>query len=147
MAPEIFTVGFTQSSAERFFGRLRQADVQRVLDIRLHNDSQLAAFAKARDLPYFLRELVGASYERDLRLAPDEDLLAAVRQDGLPFHQFEARYRALMDVRGVPRDLNREGFEAERTVLLCSEVSAGACHRGILAAMLEQSWGARITHL
>jgi uncharacterized protein (DUF488 family) len=70
---EIFTIGFTQTTAERFFGRLRAAHVQRVLDARLHNDSQLAAFAKAGDLPYFLAALVGASYEHDLRLAPDED--------------------------------------------------------------------------
>ena len=47
MAIEICTIGFTQSTAERFFGRLKDAGVTRVLDIRLHSDSQLAGFAKA----------------------------------------------------------------------------------------------------
>ena len=51
----IFTIGFTQTTAEHFFDRLRDAGVKRVVDIRLKNDSQLAGFAKARDLPYFLR--------------------------------------------------------------------------------------------
>lgn len=55
---EIYTIGFTQTTAERFFGRLREAGVGRLLDVRLNNSSQLAGFAKAKDLPYFLRELL-----------------------------------------------------------------------------------------
>ena len=52
---EIYSIGFTQTSAEHFFGRLSDAGVARVLDVRLNNSSQLAGFAKARDLPFFLR--------------------------------------------------------------------------------------------
>lgn len=147
MAIQILTIGFTQSSAERFFERLKEARVERVLDIRLHNDSQLAAFAKAGDLPYFLRELVGASYQHDVRLAPDEGLLAAVRKQKLPFDQFEADYRALMAERNVPGILDRAAFERQRTVLLCSEPTADRCHRGVLAAILADAWAATVKHL
>jgi uncharacterized protein (DUF488 family) len=59
---EIYTIGFTQSTAEHFFGRLANAGVGRLLDVRLNNRSQLAGFAKAQDLPYLLHELIGASY-------------------------------------------------------------------------------------
>ena len=62
---EIYTIGFTQTTAEHFFGRLKAAGVQRLLDVRLNNSSQLAGFAKAKDLPYFLSELVGATYEHE----------------------------------------------------------------------------------
>ena len=48
---EIYTIGFTQTTAEHFFGRLKAAGVQRLLDVRLNNSSQLAGFAKAKDLP------------------------------------------------------------------------------------------------
>jgi uncharacterized protein (DUF488 family) len=34
---EIYTIGFTQTTAEHFFGRLRAAGVQRLLDVRLNN--------------------------------------------------------------------------------------------------------------
>ena len=44
---EIYTIGFTQSTAEHFFGRLANAGVGRLLDVRLNNRSQLAGFAKA----------------------------------------------------------------------------------------------------
>ena len=69
---EIYTIGFTQTTAEHFFKRLADARVERLLDVRLNNSSQLAGFAKAKDLPYFLRELVGASYEHEPVLAPTQ---------------------------------------------------------------------------
>ena len=43
---KIFTIGFTKTSAESFFKRLQEAGVKKVIDVRLHNDSQLAGFAK-----------------------------------------------------------------------------------------------------
>src|SRR4051812_26435606 len=55
----LYTIGFTQSSAESFFGRLTGAGVRTVIDVRLNNTSQLAGFAKARDLPYLLRAIGG----------------------------------------------------------------------------------------
>jgi hypothetical protein len=58
---EIYTVGFTQTTAEHFFGRLKAAGIQRLLDVRLNNSSQLAGFAKAKDLPYWMGALTGAS--------------------------------------------------------------------------------------
>jgi hypothetical protein len=39
---EIYTIGFTQTTAERFFERLADAGVARLLDVRLNNTSQLA---------------------------------------------------------------------------------------------------------
>jgi uncharacterized protein (DUF488 family) len=58
---EIYTIGFTQTTAERFFAGLADAHVERLLDVRLNNTSRLAGFASAQDLPYFARELVGAT--------------------------------------------------------------------------------------
>jgi uncharacterized protein (DUF488 family) len=58
----IYTIGFTQKSAERFFGLLTSHGILRLIDIRLHPNSQLAGFAKQDDLAYFLRRLVGCEY-------------------------------------------------------------------------------------
>ena len=49
-AVQIWTIGFTQSTAEHFFGRLAAARIGQLLDVRLSNSSQLAGFAKAQDL-------------------------------------------------------------------------------------------------
>lgn len=39
-------IGFTRMTARNFFGRLSEAGVRKVIDVRLHNTSQLAGFAK-----------------------------------------------------------------------------------------------------
>lgn len=52
---KLFTIGFTRKSAEQFFTVLSEAGVQRVIDIRLNNVSQLAGFAKRDDLRFFLK--------------------------------------------------------------------------------------------
>jgi len=59
---KVFTIGFTQKSAETFFGTLRAAGVKRLIDVRLNNTSQLAGFTKKDDLAYFLRALCGIDY-------------------------------------------------------------------------------------
>ena len=57
MEIKLFTIGFTQKSAHKFFTTLKEARVQRVIDVRLNNNSQLAGFSKKEDLSYFLKEL------------------------------------------------------------------------------------------
>ncbi|HGT8987288.1 DUF488 family protein [Escherichia coli] len=52
---KLFTIGFTQSSAEDFFTRLKESGARRILDVRLNNRSQLAGFAKQDDLKFFAR--------------------------------------------------------------------------------------------
>ena len=42
---EIYSIGFTQKSASQFFGALKALGIERLLDVRLNNTSQLAAFA------------------------------------------------------------------------------------------------------
>ena len=52
-----YTIGFTKRAAADFFTALRQAEIRRLLDVRLHNASQLAGFTKRDDLPFFLKVL------------------------------------------------------------------------------------------
>lgn len=59
---KLFTIGFTRKSAEQFFTVLSEAGVQRVIDIRLNNVSQLAGFAKRDDLRFFLKVICGIDY-------------------------------------------------------------------------------------
>lgn len=145
---EIFTIGFTRTSAESFFGRLKSHDVKRVLDVRLHNRSQLAGFAKRDDLAYFLRELIGADYEPAPLLAPSQELFDDYKKKrALPWPEYEERFLALMRERKVESELKREGFE-RRTALLCSEDTPDHCHRRLVAEHLAAHWpDIQIIHL
>jgi uncharacterized protein (DUF488 family) len=144
---EIYTIGFTQTTAERFFGRLRTAGVKRLLDVRLNNSSQLAGFAKAQDLAYFLRELLGADYEHDTRLAPTKQLLEAYRKAGGNWSEYEHGFLALMAEREIERALSPARFETP-TALLCSEAGAERCHRRLVCDYLADRWpDVHATHL
>ncbi len=145
---EIFTIGFTQTTAEDFFGRLKAHRIERLLDVRLNNRSQLAGFAKRDDLAYFLRELVGAKYEHAPLLAPSEEILSAYKKKkDMPWWEYEERFLELMGNRHIEDELNPEEFK-QRTVLLCSEATPEHCHRRLVVEYLAGHWPDLVaTHL
>lgn len=143
---EIATIGFTQSSAEHFFQRLTAAGIQRVLDVRLHNVSQLAGFAKGQDLAYFAHAICGAGYEHDLRLAPTDDLLSSYRKGRQSWSWYESRFIELMRSRNIPAVLDPRAFD-RKTALLCSEATPQKCHRRLVAEILAEAWSAKVEHL
>jgi uncharacterized protein (DUF488 family) len=143
---EIFTIGFTRKSAERFFEGLRSAGVERVVDIRLHNESQLAGFSKRRDLEYFLRVILGIEYVHLPELAPTGDMLRAYRAQRGSWPVYERQFLALMEERRVEETLPRTLFD--RACLLCSEVEPDHCHRRLVVEHLGRHWpGVGVHHL
>ena len=42
----IYTIGFTQKSAEQFFEAIKKNNIELLIDVRLNNKSQLAGFSK-----------------------------------------------------------------------------------------------------
>jgi uncharacterized protein (DUF488 family) len=137
---EIFTIGFTQTTAEDFFGRLKSHRIERLLDVRLNNRSQLAGFAKRDDLAYFLRELVGAQYEHAPILAPSREILDAYKKTKeMTWRDYEERFLGLMRNRRIEVELSPEQFE-RRTVLLCSEATPEHCHRRLVVEYLADHW-------
>lgn len=137
---EIFTIGFTQTTAEDFFGRLKAHRIERLLDVRLNNRSQLAGFAKRDDLAYFLRELVGVTYEHTPLLAPSEEILDAYKKKkDMPWPEYEERFLQLMSDRRIEDELDPEDFK-RRTVLLCSEATSEHCHRRLVVEYLADRW-------
>jgi uncharacterized protein (DUF488 family) len=144
---EIFTIGFTKKGAERFFGLLENAEVERLLDVRLRNRSQLSGFAKRDDLRFFLDELLEIEYEHSEILAPTEELLNAWRDDEIVWQTYEDQFLELLSERNVRTELDPDSFE-KSTVLLCSEHEPDYCHRRIVAEYLDEHWGdVEIIHL
>lgn len=142
-----FTIGFTKTSAEDFFGRLNAADVQKVIDVRLQNTSQLAGFAKAAELSFFLEKISGIPYQHAPELAPDEELFADYRKNKLPWGAFEPRFMDIMATRRIEE--HYDPAQLEGACLLCSEDKPHHCHRRLVIAYLEDRWGRSldVTHL
>lgn len=147
---EVYTIGFTKKTAAEFFGILRHAGIRRLLDVRLHNSSQLAGFTKQSDLPFFLHELCQAEYDYEQLLAPTSPILATYRKARSAsdaWEGYEGQFLSLMAERRVEDVLDRSTF-AVPTALLCSEPTAERCHRRLVLEYLAAKWGGlTIQHL
>ncbi|NLX98973.1 MAG: DUF488 domain-containing protein [Rhodopirellula sp.] len=144
---EIYTIGFTQTGAAEFFGKLKRAGVRRLVDVRLNNRSQLAGFAKRDDLEYFLAEICGADYIHEPRLAPSQEILDAYKKGKGSWQQYEVRFLQLLADRRIEAAITRSLFEVP-AVLLCSERTAEHCHRRLVLEYLNRHWGdVRAVHL
>jgi uncharacterized protein (DUF488 family) len=137
---EIYSIGFTQKSASQFFGTLKAHGIERLLDVRLNNTSQLAAFAKQADLAYFLHEICGAIYEHEPLLAPTRDILDEYKKHKGSWDAYTEKYLALIRSRKVESALAKDSF-LQKTVLLCSEATAEDCHRRLALEYLQKEWG------
>ncbi len=145
---KLYTIGFTQKSAQEFFELLRQNGVRRVVDIRLRPSGQLAGFARKEDLPYFLANLAdGCEYLHLPELAPTREILDGYRGGG-SWADYERQFQALMDERDIPTALDRESFERLPSCLLCSEATPEQCHRRLVAERIQAHWPeVEIVHL
>ena len=144
---EIYSIGFTQKNAREFFGALKANGIERLLDVRLNNTSQLAAFAKQADLAYFLSEICGAAYEHEPLLAPTQPMLDAFKKQKGSWEDYTEAYLGLIRSRKVESVLMKESFQ-KKTVLLCSEPTPEHCHRRLALEYLQQQWGnVTIRHL
>ncbi len=143
----IFTIGFTGSSAEHFFERLRNAGVKKVIDTRLWASSQLAGFAKKKDLPYFVKELAGADYEYREDLAPTADILKAYKDNRISWDDYEIQYIDLVNHRNLANVLSPD--EVDQACFLCVCKTEHNCHRRLLAEYLQREWShpVEIIHL
>lgn len=146
MAIELFTIGFTQTTARDFFTKLKKAGVRRVVDVRLNNNSQLAGFSKKDDLAYFLKEIAGIEYVHLPELAPTQELLDAFKKQKGDWGLYEKQFLDLMAQRQIEKSLPREVLD--HGCLLCSERLPHHCHRRLVAEYLDAKWGGlRTNHL
>ena len=140
---DVSTIGFTQTTAEGFFERLLKAKVRKVIDVRLHNTSQLAGFAKADDLSYFLRKIGGIQYVHQPLLAPTDAMLKAYKKEKGDWSAYERQFLSLMAERRIEERLQPESLDS--ACLLCSEAKPHHCHRRLVCEYLNDRWGSRLT--
>jgi uncharacterized protein (DUF488 family) len=132
------TIGFTKTTAEKFFERLLDARVKTLIDVRLHNTSQLAGFAKAEDLAYFLKKICGISYVHQPLLAPTDAMLKTYKKENGDWQIYEKRFLALMAEREIEKKL-KPGM-VDDSCLLCSEATPHHCHRRLVCEYLNDKW-------
>lgn len=136
---KVFTIGFTQKRAERFFKLLKGAGVRRIVDVRLNNSGQLAGFSKQDDLKFFLRELCDIDYVHLPELAPTKEILDAYKKHKGSWQVYEEEFLALMEKRRIDESIAKDVID--QGCLLCSEHKPHHCHRRLVAQYLAEKWG------
>lgn len=130
------TIGFTKKYADEFFGLLKDAGVEILIDTRISPASQLAGFAKQGDLIFFLDTITGIKYDYRLDFAPTRELLDAWRAKRISWADYEREYNAMLEKRGTYKNFLHDYGAFERVCLLCSEATPEYCHRRLLAEKL-----------
>ncbi len=142
---KLFTIGFTKTTAENFFSRLKNAGATKVIDVRLNNVSQLAGFAKKDDLKFFAREICGMGYKHMPELAPTKDILDAYKKRKGSWSDYETNFLELMAKRQIEY-IDEQDLDGG--CLLCSEDKPHHCHRRLVAEYLKEKRGnVEIVHL
>jgi uncharacterized protein (DUF488 family) len=136
---KLYTIGFTKISAEEFFRRLQINQVRSIVDVRLKADSQLSAFAKKKDLTFFLERILGVQYRHELLLAPSLEMLDAYKKGKKNWASYEADYLQLLSDRKVEQRIRPEDIDG--SCFLCSEDLPHKCHRRLAAEYLVDRWG------
>ncbi|MEQ8975596.1 MAG: DUF488 domain-containing protein [Coleofasciculus sp. C1-SOL-03] len=135
----LFTIGFTQKSAQKFFDTLKQAGIKTVIDTRLNNISQLAGFTKKRDLEYFLKAISNIDYVHLLDLAPTKDILDEYKKKTRDWETYEQKFLQLIADRQIEKKVSPDLMDG--ACLLCSEAKPHRCHRRLVAEYLNGKWG------
>jgi uncharacterized protein (DUF488 family) len=142
----LFTIGFTQKTAQKFFETLVKSGVKRVIDTRLNNVSQLAGFTKKSDLEYFLQKIGNIEYTHIIELAPTKDILDEYKKNKGDWAVYEQKFLRLIAEREIEKKFNPEILDGG--CLLCSEAKPHQCHRRLVAEYLNGKWGnVKICHL
>ncbi|WP_418458705.1 DUF488 family protein [Bacteroides sp.] len=132
----LYTIGFTQKSAKEFFELLIKNQVNKIVDIRINNTSQLAGFAKGKDLAYLASAIADIGYIHITDFAPTKELLSDYQKGDVSWQEYIKIYRRLLDERKVTTKYNIKNYN--QACFLCSETTPEQCHRRLLAEYFKE---------
>jgi uncharacterized protein (DUF488 family) len=140
---KIYTIGFTQKSAQTFFGFIKDEKVKTLIDVRLNNVSQLAGFSKKEDLRFFLKTICDTDYVHLPELAPTKIMLAAYKKKESSWEKYEDQFLNLMAQRNIEKIVTPKLLD--HGCLLCSEHKPHLCHRRLVVDYLNQHGNLNLT--
>lgn len=140
---QIFTVGHSNHSVERFKELLAKYGIEVLVDVRSWPHSRYVKWADARVLPNVARE-AGSRY-----LAMGKEL--GGRPTGEEFYDAEGHvlYAKVADSEPFRKGLERlkRGSDRYRVAMMCAEENPAACHRRLLVAKVLLERGFTVVHI
>ncbi|MBR2773283.1 MAG: DUF488 domain-containing protein, partial [Bacteroidales bacterium] len=122
---------------ERFFTLLKDNGVKQLVDVRISNNSQLAGFAKGKDLEFFVKEICHIPYKHIVDFAPSKELLDRWHKQEVTWEEYVKVYTDLLKSREILRKYGVKSFDG--SCFLCSEDTPEQCHRRLLVEYLKNN--------
>jgi uncharacterized protein YeaO (DUF488 family) len=141
----IYTIGYEGMSIEQFIKKLKDTNIQQLIDVREIALSRKNGFSKGI-LEIELKK-VGIRYRHYPSLGSPKDIRHQLHQD-LDYKKFFEEYKEHVKDKDVQESIKDvEGLSSIRkTVLLCFEKDFKTCHRSIIAEQLNKD-GWKVNHL
>ncbi len=144
---KLYTIGFTKKKAEDFFEILKSNNIEKIIDIRLNNTSQLAGFSKYPDIEFFLNEILNVKYSHDSFLSPLESTLKKYKKKQISWDSYVQEFNDTMEERKINEYILNKYSSDDNICLLCSEASPVNCHRSIVSKIFREVFDCEIIDL
>lgn len=145
---KVFTIGFTKISAEKFFSIIKNNEISLLVDVRLNNTSQLAAFSKYPDIVFFLKEICNCDYKHEVLFAPKESTLSLYKKKIIDWNKYVDEFSEAMENRQIKDYIEKNYNNDQDICLLCSEPTPKFCHRRLIAELFLEVFPRKtIVHL
>lgn len=140
---DLYTIGYEGRTAAQFSRVLADAGIVRLIDVRLSPRSRVKGFSLIA-LFERLRKL-GITYEHRAGLGNPLAIRALFHEGRIT--EGRRRFRARM-TNGHKREIDTlvKLAQVERTAIMCREADVDACHRRVLADLVEER-GLTVVHL
>ncbi|HEY4278480.1 MAG TPA: DUF488 domain-containing protein [Conexibacter sp.] len=132
----LWTIGYERALPDDLVAELQAAGVQRVIDVRQRAQSRRPGMSKTRLSQRLAADGIAYEHRRTLGTPPEIRPFyrrGAVREAGRRFRE-HAETHAADELDALAAELEAGG---PPTALLCLEAEASACHRRVVAELLQ----------
>jgi uncharacterized protein (DUF488 family) len=144
-ASPLFTIGYEGATPERLIGRLKEAGVTTLVDVRELPNSRRPGFSKRALSEALQRAGIGYHHVRALGTPPEGRAAARAGRSAEMRRIFGARL-AGTEGQAAVAELAAQAREG-RICLLCLEADPARCHRTLVAEAVASQGGVAIVHL
>lgn len=140
---KLHTISPYQTTAEAFFTQLLEWHTDMVVDVRLHNTTQLDGFSKSPDIDFFCRRLLNANYAHDTDFSPAADTLDQYLHHKIDWDTFSADFKEQMEEhKAVPLFIERYG-EYDSVAVIGTTTKTRRSHVEVLEALVNDALGSQ----
>jgi uncharacterized protein (DUF488 family) len=131
----LYTAGYEGLSIEAFIARLKQAGIDKVLDVREYPLSRKKGFSKSSFAECLAAE--GIIYEHSRPLGCPKPIRKQYKEDG-NWATYAREFRAYIRTQGTVLNELISSAAEQRICMVCYEADASFCHRSLIAEAAQE---------